>query len=52
MKLGKEAQAVRNRIDDLLGSDKIPRREYKAFLEEIAADIECRLDCLREEEGE
>lgn len=45
------AKKVHAEIRRLLDNGGVPRADYKAFLEEVASDCDCRLDCLRDEEG-
>lgn len=44
------ARKIHQDIQKLLDSAFVPKGDYKEFLEEVASDCECRLDCIREEE--
>lgn len=42
-----DSKRLRHRIVDLI--DRHPSIGYQEFLEELATDVEARLECLREE---
>ncbi|MBI5770797.1 MAG: hypothetical protein HZA93_23675 [Verrucomicrobia bacterium] len=46
------AREVQQKILRLLDDGRVPRAEYKEFLETVTSDCESRLDCIREEEGD
>ena len=45
-----KAKKIRQQIMTLL--DSAPKDDYREFLEEVGADVEARIMCLDEEEGD
>jgi hypothetical protein len=48
-RLDKRRQEITLEIDRMIDPDALSREEAMEILEEFEADIQCRLDCLKEE---
>jgi hypothetical protein len=49
--LQNEVERVMREIDSAGEPSKMTRAQWIEFLEQLATDVECRLDCAREEQA-